>query len=143
MADCHSLVACTPPGYSCFERASLRPTAQATNMRTNHGDCCLLCLAKCSARAVPFPVCKTFEVLGVYLRGARLNNLAIFVYRAGSSSINSSFCLTNLITASNAPPSSPHRLLFSVISLSIWMLPTTDILRRSDARSRATTSCNT
>ena len=60
-------------------------------MRTNHGGVCLLYLAKYSVRAVPLPVYKTFEVLGVYLHGARLNLLVIVVYRPGSSCVNSAF----------------------------------------------------
>ena len=69
-ADCPSLIACTMPGYGCLERAHPRSTAWAANMRTNHGGFCLLHLAKYTARVIPLPVYKTFEVLSINLHGA-------------------------------------------------------------------------
>ena len=64
---------------------------------------CLLYLAKYSAWAVPLPVYKTFEVLGVYLHGVRWNLLVIIVYTNPVRRLLTVHFSTNLTISSSAP----------------------------------------
>ena len=76
--DCPSVIACTPPGYHCLERARPRSAVQVNSMSTNHGGICLIYASKYGVRAVSLPAHKTFEVLAVYKRSDRLNLLVVY-----------------------------------------------------------------
>ena len=90
-ADCLSLIACTPPGYYCLERARPRSTAHVNSMSINHGGICLLYASRYGARAVSLSVYETFKVLAVYLHGAGLNMLVVVIYRPNFTAIGSTF----------------------------------------------------
>ena len=86
---CPNLIACTPSGYRCIEKARGRSAKDNNNVKTNHGGVCLFYKACYVVRRIKLPSYKSFEMLGVQVHGASINLLIVIYYHPGSSPVNS------------------------------------------------------
>ena len=88
-ATCPELIACTPRGYSCVERA--RPRKKTLSVATNHGGVCLFYKSTYTVRRINMPVYSSAEFLAVSAYNSSAKQVLVVIYRPGSVAANSLF----------------------------------------------------
>ena len=79
-----TLIACTPAGYCCVDRARPLSDAKVAKVTTNHGGVCLFYRRSLHVRSVAIKDYSSFEHVCVYIKGSSLNFLVVVIYRPGS-----------------------------------------------------------
>ena len=103
---CPNLIACTPSGYRCIEKARSRSAMDVVNIRTNHDGVCLFFKACYALRREQLPSHKSMELLAVHVHGASVILLFIIIYRPRSLAVNSVFFddIVEQVAVFAAPP---------------------------------------
>ena len=87
-SKCPSVIASTPTGYSCIEKACQRGDDGLT---TNHGGICILYKSNFFVREIQLPKLKTTEVLAIHIQSPAMRMTVIVLYHPGSSPVNMDF----------------------------------------------------
>ena len=88
---CPDVIACTPQGYQCIDKARPRLAARTKSTVINHGGICLFYKSCYAAREIVLPVYSTAEVLVVYIQGCGVNLVFVVIYRPGSKTVTLPF----------------------------------------------------
>ena len=90
-ANCPNVIASTPPGYRCVEKARSRANTDSDNVRTNYGGICLFLKECYLVREIALPSYDSTEVLAVFVQGAGIKLLLVVLYRPGTTHVTTAF----------------------------------------------------